>query len=211
MEQLRTWIMGMVTFLLMMTLVEQMIPGEKYRKYVRLAMGLILILMISMPVMRIFGVEENVLQNFVQENLKLSSLEAAAAQPLFTEADLFTESYEQTIRREIDVYFADQSMNMAECNMDIVTDASARDYGSICSMDIELIPLDVLSKESEGQGEKGTDTTVQPVDPVDITVGNTVEKREETARVPEEKLEQWKKDLSLQYGVDAENITLVIR
>ncbi len=211
MEQLRTWIMGMVTFLLMMTLVEQMIPGEKYRKYVRLAMGLILILMISMPVMRIFGVEENVLQNFVQENLKLSSLEAAAAQPLFTEADLFTESYEQTIRREIDVYFADQSMNMAECNMDIVTDASARDYGSIRSMDIELIPLDVLSKESEGQGEMGTDTTVQPVDPVDITVGNTVEKREETVRVPKEKLEQWKKDLSLQYGVDAENITLVIR
>lgn len=45
----REWIQNIVIFLLMTAMAGQLIPDEKYKKYIRLTMGLLLIMVILRP------------------------------------------------------------------------------------------------------------------------------------------------------------------
>ena len=49
----REWIQNVAVFLLLMTMAGQLIPDEKYKKYIRLTMGLLLILVILLPLTRL--------------------------------------------------------------------------------------------------------------------------------------------------------------
>ena len=203
METLKSWIMGIVTFLLVMTLVEQMIPRDKYRKYVRLAMGLILILMISTPILSLLGVDEKVFRNFVQENLKLSSMEAEASRELFDEDSLFSDAYEETVRRQIVAYFESQSLTVVSCTLTMETDASGEGYGQIQAVSAELLLPDG-ARDADGET-----SGIRPVEPVRVTP--ETEESQAADRVPQGEIDQWKSDISSQYGVDPARVTLTVR
>ena len=49
----REWIQNIVIFLLMTAMAGQLIPDEKYKKYIRLTMGLLLIMVILTPLTRL--------------------------------------------------------------------------------------------------------------------------------------------------------------
>lgn len=54
-EQLYTWIQDLTVYLIMVTAVMQVIPGKDYKKYIRFFTGLVLILLILTPVLKITG------------------------------------------------------------------------------------------------------------------------------------------------------------
>ena len=54
----REWIQNIVIFLLMTAMAGQLIPDEKYKKYIRLTMGLLLIMVILRPLTRLSGMDE---------------------------------------------------------------------------------------------------------------------------------------------------------
>lgn len=49
------WIQNLAFYLVMVTAVLHTVPGEGYKKYVRFFTGLVLILMMLTPLLRIFG------------------------------------------------------------------------------------------------------------------------------------------------------------
>lgn len=57
MEYFCEWIQKIAYYMILVTLVMQAAAGESYRKYIRLFTGIILILLILSPVIRIFGVD----------------------------------------------------------------------------------------------------------------------------------------------------------
>lgn len=50
------WVRGIAYYMVLVTVIMQMAAAESYRKYIRLFTGIILVLMILAPVMRIFGI-----------------------------------------------------------------------------------------------------------------------------------------------------------
>ena len=57
------WIENIAFYMVIITVAMQMIPNSSYKKYIRFFTGLILIIMLSGPIMKIFGMEQE-LQEF---------------------------------------------------------------------------------------------------------------------------------------------------
>lgn len=56
-EYFYEWIQNIAFFLVLATVVIQIIPENSYRKYIRFFMGLLLIVMLSGPILKIFGMQ----------------------------------------------------------------------------------------------------------------------------------------------------------
>lgn len=63
-ENLYEWIRQITCYLILVTVVMQVVPGEGYRRYIRLFTGMILVMMITAPILRFLGSagEEGLLQ-----------------------------------------------------------------------------------------------------------------------------------------------------
>lgn len=58
-EYLYQWMENVAFYLVILTVAIQLIPNNSYKKYIRFFMGLILIMMLSGPILKIFDVEES--------------------------------------------------------------------------------------------------------------------------------------------------------
>lgn len=52
------WIENIAFYLVIVVAIMQMIPGESYKKYIRFFVGMILILMLTGPILNIFGMTD---------------------------------------------------------------------------------------------------------------------------------------------------------
>lgn len=200
----REWIQNIVIFLLLMTMAGQLIPDDKYRKYIRLTMGLLLIMVILLPIGRLTGLDKRVYENFIQESLNLAAADAQAGNQLFDEDTMFVESYTRTVTKEIEAYFDGESMIMEYCEMDMDKDSSSEDYGKINAMRIGLVTKDGASGLAE---KKAAGEAIQVER---IIIGTSGRAEGTVASVPKEKQEEWLENLSLQFGIDKEQIELEI-
>ena len=52
------WIENIAFYLVMIVAVMQLVPGESYQKYIRFFAGMILILMLTGPILKLFGMSD---------------------------------------------------------------------------------------------------------------------------------------------------------
>ena len=57
-EFIYEWIENIVFYLVIVVAVLHMVPGESYKKYIRFFVGMILILMLSGPILKLWGLNE---------------------------------------------------------------------------------------------------------------------------------------------------------
>ena len=190
-----------------MTMAGQLIPDEKYKKYIRLTMGLLLILVILLPVTRLMRLDTKVYQNFIKESFRISAADAKAGEEVVGVEGRFAEGYEQMIKEEIRLYFEANAMVVKSCELDMELDLESSDYGKIYSMEIGIRP-----KDRELNGGSQTEDDIEQVYIEEIKIGEAdgVTAGDSELFVPEEKTDQWKKDLSLQFGIDMEQLKLEI-
>ena len=203
----REWIQNVVVFLLLMTMAGQLIPDEKYKKYIRLTMGLLLILVILLPVTRLMRLDTKVYQNFIKESFRISAADAKAGEEVVGVEGRFAEGYEQMIKEEIRLYFEANAMVVKSCELDMELDLESSDYGKIYSMEIGIRPKD---RELNGGGQTEDDIEQVYIEEIKIGEADGVTAGDSELFVPEEKTDQWKKDLSLQFGIDMEQLKLEI-
>lgn len=58
-EYLYQWIENIAFYLIIFTVAMQMIPNNSYKKYIQFFTGLILIIMLAGPILKIFGAEQD--------------------------------------------------------------------------------------------------------------------------------------------------------
>lgn len=74
MELLINWIKPIIYFSIFITVMLQLLPADKYSKYIRFFAGLLMIVMVVGPVFRLFGAEELSLQRFTDDFLSEQSV-----------------------------------------------------------------------------------------------------------------------------------------
>ena len=200
----REWIQNVVLFLLLMTMAGQLIPDEKYKKYIRLTMGLLLILVILLPLTRLAGMDQRIYQNFIKESFRISAADAQAGEEIFGMDGTFVKEYRQMIQEEVRTYFEADAMVVKYCELDMNEDVESSDYGQIYRMKVGILPKDKNISQGE-TSEKSGHVYVE-----EIRIGEEVKKGAGESSVPKEKIEQWTKDLTLQFGMDVEQLELEI-
>lgn len=66
-EFLYEWIRNIAFYMVLATAVIQILPDNAYKKYIRFFTGMILIMLLMTPVLKIFGMEESFHTIFVNE------------------------------------------------------------------------------------------------------------------------------------------------
>lgn len=211
MDIFREWIQNVVVFLLLMTMAGQLIPEEKYRKYIHLTMGLLLILVILLPLTKLTGMEEKIYQNFIRESFRISAADARAGESIVGAEGQFSDGYRQMIREEVRLYFEANSMVMKYCELDMDDDAESENYGQIYQMRVGIVPKDRNMDETDSQKEIEKEISVGEIQIGKGKYGDAPDNSEiSNSSPPKEKIEQWRKDILLQFGIEEEQLELEI-
>lgn len=87
-HQLYGWIQNIAVYLIVATAVMHAIPGNDYGKYVRFFSGLVLILLLFTPVMKLSGMEETFRELYQNSQYELERQENELAKERLEEADI---------------------------------------------------------------------------------------------------------------------------
>ena len=74
------WLKNLSAYLLVVTMVTGVLPGEEYKKYIRFFCGLVLIIMLVMPILQIANMESDLEEIFhsIEYKNMLNELEEAS-------------------------------------------------------------------------------------------------------------------------------------
>lgn len=102
MEGIFSWMKGVAVFLIFSGFLLQLLPDEKYQKYVRFVIGLVLMLLISAPLFRMGNLEENIV-----DRIHLFSMEQSREE-FRTEIRHAEEGYREQLEAEYQDILAEQ-------------------------------------------------------------------------------------------------------
>lgn len=197
---IKNWIQNLVAFLLLMSLVNQLIPGANFQKYIRLTTGLILIYVMLSPMIQWMNIDEKALVNLIQSELNTAAEEAKSSKLVFDTSKVFVKQYKSMIGEEIISYFESFSVKVAYWEVQLNEDSSSSDYGTVKAISIGIIPADM-------DIDINTANSNIKVDKVDI---DSQKHPSEEVHIPEEKIKEWRQDLLLWFELEENQLELEI-
>lgn len=181
MTEVFLWVRGIVFYLIFVSLLYQLLPGEKYKKYVHVCAGMIFVLVVMSPLLQLFHVNDKLAYYTSLENLKIALKDAGLnwAQTNLTETtssentnatayvtdaddqkfDAVWAQYKSSIEKEVFAQFEGAKVYPLAVSMTIDEDESSDNYG--CVLQLSVTVTDDVTQLSQ---------TVSPVDSVDIHV-----------------------------------------
>lgn len=197
---IKNWIQNLVAFLLLMSLVNQLIPGANFQKYIRLTTGLILIYVMLSPMIQWMNIDEKTLVNLIQSEMNTAAEEAKSSKSVFDTSKVFVKQYKSMIGEEIISYFESFSVKVAYWEVQLNEDSSSSDYGTVKAISIGIIPADM-------DIDINTANSNIKVDKVDI---DSQKHPSEEVHIPEEKIKEWRQDLLLWFELEENQLELEI-
>lgn len=197
---IKNWIQNLVAFLLLISLVNQLIPGANFQKYIRLTTGLILIYVMLSPMIQWMNIDEKALVNLIQSEMNTAVEEAKSSKSVFDTSKVFVKQYKSMIGEEIISYFDSFSVKVAYWEVQLNEDSSSSDYGTVKAISIGIIPADM-------DIDINTANSNIKVDKVDI---DSQKHPSEDVHIPEEKIKEWRQDLLLWFELEENQLELEI-
>lgn len=88
-EEIYGWIQNISVYLIVMAAVMHAIPGKDYGKYIRFFSGLVLILMLSSPLLRLAGMEGTFRTLYKGKEYEMERREIERAEELYEQSGIF--------------------------------------------------------------------------------------------------------------------------
>lgn len=194
MEILNSWVKGIVCYSILTAVFMEVLP-EKFRKYIRLYMGLLFILLFLSPVIQLFHLENKMEDFFYKENLKIELEDKSFELQLKEEAAMekLKEEYVQQLKGELSEFMDKQGYALSEAELTWQEDTLASGFGELSALTLVVYPLQ----------EQDAEQREIYVDKVQVAV---FQKQEES--VEENML---KKALASFYNIDTANINVSIQ
>jgi stage III sporulation protein AF len=134
------WVKNIAIFLLLVSIIRNLLPQNHYDKYVRLFTGLMTVLLVLQPLSGLLGIQEQVDTLF---SLDIYSQEMEAVKADFLQAgegfeDSLLEAYEAQMKQQVELLLKEEGLTAASILFYIGTDEAEETYGSITRMEIYL-------------------------------------------------------------------------
>jgi len=158
MDAILKWIGDVAVYLILVTLILQVIP-KKFRKYISFFTGMLLIMLVISPVTGLFGADVALADYFKLEGMKqaVSDMEDMIRFTENVSEKKMIEGYSGQIKEKISELIKEYGFRVNEVRVAWNLDAEAENYGSINSIYVQL-------------DEKKTPGTIT-IEPVKVTVG----------------------------------------
>lgn len=215
MDAIYTWVKSIVFFLLLITIVDNLVESTSYKKYINLISGMILIILVASPFFGLFDIDDKIdyyfeKNTFVSESGNISNelmeIEQAQVSTIFDEYKIEIENKTVSLLKKENLFISYFNVNINE-------DTSSDSFGKI-----EKIELVASYKVDE---EVQLDENIPKVEIDKIEIRSDIEKNEEDKKNENNSLNS---DLDLSdseiyiknllsdfYNVDFDNINISIQ
>ncbi len=222
MDGLLNWVGNILFFLVLITVAENLLPGKKYNKYIRLCAGMVLILLVVRPLTAGLHLEEQINRyfqsfTFQQESKDLSKEILGIEQQRLGQV---IDSYEQVVETDLEAMAKEMGLVPVRTAAVINRNRESGDYGLVVRVEMEVEPW---PDKGENETDDGRDVVqavnpVKPVEQVNVDIGKRQENGETEAGTNEDEeqeplpregtLEQLRRKVEGYYGLEAGKVEI---
>ena len=149
------WIRNLVAFFLFLSVMENLLPGQKYGKYIRLFAGMVLILLVAEPFTSGFDLEEVLARSY--ENLVLRWEAGELRDDLGAEEQEYLgrvlSEYEEAVSQDIQELARSCGLDLSECSVHIENNENSPQFGTVQSI-FAVLPQQSGETEKEKLSNK---------------------------------------------------------
>lgn len=157
MEEIYGWVRGLVFYLILMTMVLNLLPDKKYEKYLRLFTGMIFIMLVFRPFMDLGGLEERMAGVFeritFQNDAKLLQRELKDVSE--TRLSRLVDGYRQAVELDIKTMAEGFSVVPVRVQVELETNPDSDGFGRLLSVELDVTVLDSYAENGTGAGRAG--------------------------------------------------------
>jgi len=172
-----TWIRSLAGYFLFITVLEQLLPGKNYAKYMRLFAGMVLILLVIRPLADVGRLEERITQDYEALLFQYDTGDLKE-EILGMEQERLSQivsQYEEAVAGDVRLMAEDAGLAVQSCQVRICAEQGAEAFGAVTEIRMQVYE----GGENEKTEEISAIEPVRPVEPVEI---NRETDREETGR-----------------------------
>lgn len=217
------WVGSLLFFMVFITVADNLLPGRKYSRYLRLCGGMVLILLVIGPVTGGLHLEDQMARwfeaaSFRQEANDLSREILGIENQRLSK---IVDSYQEAVETDVNAMAAEMGLVPVETWVEIGRDESREDYGTVVRIRMEV---GRQGQDSE-EGGAAEVLAVNPVEPVAVTVekeetgGETAEGQREDAEESGSRkdretiadhgaLEQLRRKVEVYYGLETGKVEI---
>lgn len=202
MKILKDLVLSIVTYYIVLSIVTSMVGKSSFKKYIDLFSGLVMIIIILNPFIRLFGAQDrldlNLQKNQLYEITKAESEDIMSAE--LKQSDAVLQQYQDTIANQVCTVMKNYDLHANDVKVEIDEDLESDRFGEIKKIEA------VVSKGAEEESEQVS--TVKQVDIPDIKIGTRkeIEKKVTDTLVTKDAM----LELANMYGVDASQIQIQV-
>ena len=150
-NSLYSWMKNIIIFLILVTVIFNLLGKSNYKKYVGLVTGLILVLLVVTPIITLFGKED--ILNFSLNSRGTLVQAEDISEDLFrmeklSEDSMFSE-YKEVLRGQTVKLLSEKGLILRSMTIEINKDKDSINFGEILAMDIEASYLRMSEVEKE--------------------------------------------------------------
>lgn len=183
MEGIYSWLSNITCYLLFIAVLDNLLPGRKYSKYLKLFAGMVLILLVIQPFTDALRLEDKIAQNYEAfvfrdqaEDLKQDLLgmeEKRLGQMI--------EQYEQAVAGDISQMAGESGLEAVDTEVTIHSDMESDAFGTVTNIRMKV--------RTQGEEPKIMEERIKPVEKIVIGQSGHAEEKESRDEVQEEKSE----------------------
>lgn len=170
MEGVYIWIKGIAFYLILILAIQNVIPDNKYKKYIKLFSGMLLVLLVISPITNVFNFTENIAnlyedklvkQEIGQMEVQLSNMEDSVYEATINQ-------YKELVKEQVSVFAEDEGLYIEEFSCEITDDAQLSSITLILSKEttdadsnkVYVDKIRINSKEELGISNQVEDISV---------------------------------------------------
>ncbi len=206
-QEIYSWIRNIIIYMIINTIIMNLLGNKSYKKYVSIVSGMILVLIVISPLMKLMKLEEN-LDYFLQSNdfaietsdfkNELYQMEEKQSSAIFTE-------YKERIKVQVEGLLQEENVYLESFDITIDRQADSATFGEILKMDIKA-----YVKQSEQEGSKSKKRLqIDEIEISEIAIGK--QEIEASKILPSPMEINIKNKLSDFYNIEQGNINISIQ
>lgn len=182
--EIYTWIKNIVIYMIINTIIMNLLGNKSYKKYVSIISGMILVLIVISPLTKLLDLDDN-LNYFLQYNdfaIDTSDFKTDINHMEEEQKDKIFQKYSNKIKSQVKQQLLTENVYMKSCKITFDKDEKSSTYGKIVGMDITAglqktqetgsskLVIDNIEIPHINIGKKDKETASQILSPLEISI-----------------------------------------
>ncbi len=158
MDAVFSWVKNIIVFFLVITLLEEILPDSDFKKYIRVAAGMVFILVVFSPLLKLFGVSGSMDYFFQWESFKSAIGKTAVSGDFDGEAvqsrkeAWILAQYKENLGEQIQLLVENEGYIVQAMTLSVDEDAQSDTFGSVLGISLDISP----KAHTDGDAEDGS-------------------------------------------------------